>query len=106
MVIWPYKPKLDEEGITRLILFEDEVRIDLQILRLKEVDYSRYVNGYTILVDKDEMTKELPNPTYDEFIIKKPSKEDFESVVNEFWWNVYMFQNIYERPVTILKIYA
>lgn len=88
MVRWPYKPSLNDHWINRLVLFKDRVRVDFQISNLRDIDESRYINGYEVLVDKDDKAN-LNEATYDEFIIRKPDKESFEKLVNEFWWNVY-----------------
>lgn len=92
MVRWPYKPRStwgDEKWITRLILFSDGVRIDFQICDYKHVIEERYTNGYKVLVDKDNMTLGLNEPTCDEFIIKKPTEEEYLALVNDFWWDAY-----------------
>lgn len=91
MVRWPLKPKStgDEDWITRLIIFDDRNRIDFQITELKEIDVSRYINGFKVLIDKDDKASQIPEPTYREFIINKPSQEEFETVINEYWWDVY-----------------
>lgn len=93
MVRWPLKPRSTgfKTGIwiTRLVLFKDWVRIDFQITDQLEIESDAYDNGYEVLIDKDGMTKGLAEPTYSEYIIKRPKKEEFEVLVNEFWWNAY-----------------
>ncbi|OCL26272.1 hypothetical protein U472_09685 [Orenia metallireducens] len=93
MVRWPFKPRSTgfKTGcwITRLVLFKDGVRIDFQITDQLEIESDAYDNGYEILIDKDGITKGLAEPTYSEYIINKPSKEEYEVLVNEFWWDAY-----------------
>lgn len=91
MVRWPFKPKstFNENWITRLILFKDGVRIDFQITDQIKIDSKRYDNGYEILIDKDGLARNLNQPTFSEFIIKKPTKEEYEELVHEFWWDAY-----------------
>lgn len=91
MVRWPYKPKSSsKEGwITRLILFKDGVRIDFQITDQMSIDPNQYDNGYKILIDKDGITRNINSPTFSEFIVKKPTKEEYEKLVHEFWWDAY-----------------
>ena len=91
MIRWPYKPRSTgtEGWITRLILFNDGLRFDFQITDQLTIETNRYDNGYDILIDKDGIAKDLPSPTYSEYIINKPSKEVFETLVNEFWWDAY-----------------
>lgn len=91
MVRWPYKPRsTGKEGwITRLVLFDDGLRFDFQITDRLTIESNQYDNGYEVLIDKDCIAKDLAPPTYSEYIINKPSKEDFETLVNEFWWDAY-----------------
>ena len=87
MVRWPYKPGAQEERITRLVLFKDGVRIDFQITDNFEIKADTYDNGYKILIDKDGILDNLDEPTYSQYIIKKPAAEEYEKVVHEFWWD-------------------
>lgn len=91
MVRWPYKPRSTgkEAWITRLVLFDDGLRFDFQITDELTIEKNQYDNGYKVLIDKDGVAKDLKPPTYSEIIINKPSKEDFETLVNEFWWDAY-----------------
>lgn len=92
MVKWPYEPKsteFEKDWITRLVLFKDGVRIDFQITDKSKIAESHYENGYRILIDKDGLTNNLKDPTYSKYIIKKPSKKEYEELTNEFWWSAY-----------------
>ena len=106
MVRWPYKPRPtgDHKWITRLILFDDGERLDFQITNESRIDSNRYINGYKVLIDKDNMTAGISEPTYDEFIIKKPTAEEFEATVNEFWWDVYYIPKyLWRDQITFAK---
>ena len=87
MVRWPYKPRsAGKEGwITKLVLFDGGLRFDFQITDQLIMEPNQYDNGYKVLIDKDGIAKDLAPPTYSEYIINKPSKEAFETLVNEFW---------------------
>lgn len=93
MVRWPFKPRStgfkDGNWITRLVLFNDGVRIDFQITDHSKIEKNAYKNGYQVLIDKDGITEELSEPTYSEYIINKPEQEEYETLVNEFWWDAY-----------------
>lgn len=93
MVCWPFKPRStgfkDGCWITRLVLFKDGLRIDFQITDQRKIAEDAYDNGYRILIDKDGITQELAEPTYSEYLINKPTKDDYETLTNEFWWNAY-----------------
>jgi len=89
MVRWPLKPRstFDEKRLTRLVLFKDGVRIDFQITDKTEIEPDAYDDGYRILLDKDDLTIGLNDPTFSKHIIKKPSREEYDIFVHEFWWN-------------------
>lgn len=91
MVRWPYKPRstFSKEWITRLVLFKDGTRIDFQITEEEKIQNERYDNGYRILIDKDKQGEHCIEPTYSEFIINKPTGEEYNALVHEFWWNAY-----------------
>jgi len=89
MIKWPLKPMptFNKHWITRLVLFENKVRIDFQITSLKSIDASAYEDGYKVLVDKDGLTINLAKPTFSKNNIKKPGKEEFEELLNAFFWD-------------------
>ncbi len=89
MTRWPLFPRttFDENWVTRLFLFEDGSRIDFQITenrdaRLKNIDY-----GYSVLIDKDNILSDLPEPTRSQYNIRRPTRDEYEILVNEFWWD-------------------
>jgi aminoglycoside 6-adenylyltransferase len=89
LVRWPYKPRStsDEHWITRLVLFKDGVRIDFQITAQSHIEPDAYANGYRVLIDKDGLTRGLHEPTFSEYIIQRPSREAYDTLVHEFWWD-------------------
>lgn len=89
MVRWPFSPRSTsrEKWLTRLVLFKDGVRIDFQITDKTEIEPDAYDNGYRVLLDKYNLTAGLNDPTFSEYIITKPSREEYDTLVHEFWWN-------------------
>jgi aminoglycoside 6-adenylyltransferase len=89
MVRWPIRPRstFDEKWLTRLVLFKDGVRIDFQITDQTTIEADAYDNGYRVLLDKNRLTAGIHEPTFSKFIIKKPSREEYETLVHEFWWD-------------------
>ena len=87
---------IDVEILLRMVIFKDYVRIDFRIY--SEENFKQCIgqpklpehwdNGYKILFDKDEITAKLKKPTYTAFVIRKPDKENFSAVVNDFWWDI------------------
>lgn len=70
-----------------LMLFTDGNRIDLRI-QTKEVVLEEYEKDkLTIpLMDKDNFLPAIPYPTDIDYYVKKPSKGEYDSYTNEFWW--------------------
>jgi aminoglycoside 6-adenylyltransferase len=92
MIRWPLKPMatFNKAWITRLVLFTNEVRIDK-----KSIDPSAYDDGYQVLVDKDKLTINLNTPTFSGYKIKKPEKEEYDNLVNAFFWDApYVAKNL------------
>ncbi|MFI5173528.1 MAG: aminoglycoside 6-adenylyltransferase [Terriglobia bacterium] len=88
MVRWPLEPRstFDDKWLTRLVLFRDGVRIDFQITDENRVDPSAYDNGYQVLIDKDALAADINDPTFTEYLIRKPSRQEYETLVHDFWW--------------------
>jgi aminoglycoside 6-adenylyltransferase len=91
LVKWPKKPSStgfrDDHWITRLVMFEGRLRIDFQITDHKEIDSSAYDSGYQVIIDKDGMTTNISEPTHTEHLVKKPTEEEFLTLVNDFFWD-------------------
>jgi aminoglycoside 6-adenylyltransferase len=89
MARWPLRPRStgNDRWITRLVLFKDGVRIDFQISDQLTIAPDEYDDGYKILIDKDDLTTRLNPPTFSANWIKKPSQEQFDTLVREFWWD-------------------
>ncbi|MCP4339529.1 MAG: aminoglycoside 6-adenylyltransferase [Desulfobulbaceae bacterium] len=89
MVRWPFKPRTTafQNWITRLLLFQDGNRIDFQITDNLNIPPIHSDYGYRILIDKDNIFSEIPEPTYSAYNINKPSQEEYDILVHEFWWD-------------------
>lgn len=70
-----------------LMLFTDGNRIDLRI-QIKEVVFEEYEKDKLTLplMDKDNLLPAIPYPTDIDYHVKKPSKGEYDSYTNEFWW--------------------
>jgi len=72
---------------TYLMQFTDGNRIDLHIETKKAMLKEYGTDKLTIkLLDKDKCLPSIPLSTDEDYWIKKPSKEKFFCVCNEFWW--------------------
>ena len=85
----------DYKHAMKMVLYGDYVKVDFKLYSksnfLKEVNQNELPKdwdiGYKVLIDKDEITKNLKKPTYQISIIKKPTEEKFRQVLNDFWWD-------------------
>ena len=91
MVRWPLRPRSGAEGVdvTRLVLFNDGVRIDFQVLHKDRIAGRVYDDDYKILIDKDGLTTDLGPPIVSQHLVRRPSREEYETLVNDFWWNAH-----------------
>ncbi len=85
-------------GITtyfRGVVYEDGVRVDYMLWPeslLQRVSEAAALPsdldvGYRVLLDKDGRTAQWPSPTYRAHIPPKPTREQYEALVHEFWWD-------------------
>ncbi|WP_062047118.1 aminoglycoside 6-adenylyltransferase [Bacillus sp. JCM 19034] len=70
-----------------LMLFSDGNRIDLR-LQTKEIMIEEYGKDKLTLplMDKDNLLPAIPCPTDIDYHVKKPTKAEYESYTNNFWW--------------------
>ncbi|WP_308636344.1 aminoglycoside 6-adenylyltransferase [Paenibacillus silvisoli] len=101
-----------ETSITRLVLFEDGVRIDLQVYLVKQLQAvielpllpEELDIGYRVLMDKDGFTAEMKQPRHKGFVIEKPSRPDYNTAVKEFWWDItYVAKSLWRDELYFAK---
>ncbi|MFC1841965.1 aminoglycoside 6-adenylyltransferase [Candidatus Dependentiae bacterium] len=89
--------KNNKEYPTRLVIYKDGLQVDFSLF---DLDYLKYLTlldklpvdynlGYKILLDKDDVTKNLKSPTYEYPFTKKPSKEAFELAISIFFFEAF-----------------
>jgi aminoglycoside 6-adenylyltransferase len=79
----------------RGVIYEDGVRVDYTVwpesllARVSEATAlpSDLDVGYRVLVDKDGATAGWQPPTYRAHIPSKPTHEQYDALVHEFWWD-------------------
>lgn len=83
----PYYPHDKENSYGWLMQFADGVRIDLTV---KNVNYVlQHIEDdklCRILLDKENILPEIEAATDRQYWVKKPTKEQYQAVCNEFWW--------------------
>ncbi|AYG00757.1 aminoglycoside 6-adenylyltransferase [Lactococcus allomyrinae] len=80
----PHSPRPDTHHAW-LMLFQDGVRIDLQIENKEKNSFGE--DTLTIpLLDKDNILKEISLSNDKGYWIKKPTEAEYAASCNEFWW--------------------
>lgn len=68
-----------------LIQFKDGNRLDLHVVPVEEVDI-KSDKLCIILLDKDGLLPAIPEPSDEDYLIKRPTQDEFYACCNEFWW--------------------
>ena len=91
MARWPHRPRgtVRDDGITRLALFRDGVRIDFQILPVGALPATIGDVGFRVLVDKDGLAERLSPLPASARAVARPTEDEYEMLVHEFWWNAH-----------------
>ncbi|MDR6782599.1 aminoglycoside 6-adenylyltransferase [Pedobacter africanus] len=85
----------DLKHAMKMVLYDDGMKVDFKLYSkasfLAEAGQNELPEdwdiGYKVLIDKDGITQKLKQPTYQVSIIKKPAKEKFKQLLNDFWWD-------------------
>jgi aminoglycoside 6-adenylyltransferase len=85
----------DGKHAMKMVLYDNYVKVDFKLYSLtnflEEVNQNELCEdwdiGYKVLIDKDGITKNLKEPTYQVSIIKKPTEQKFKQLLNDFWWD-------------------
>ena len=74
-----------EKGFSYLMLFTDDVKIDLTLLPLELIDeYFTWDKLVKLLLDKDNRIVKPPIPTDIDYHLQKPTQRMFDDCCNEF----------------------
>jgi len=85
----------DGKHAMKMVLYEDHIKVDFKLFskiqfvaetQLEQLPKDWDI-GYQVLLDKDEITRFLKKPSYQFSIVKKPSIEEFQRILNDFWWD-------------------
>lgn len=79
----------------RGVIYSDGVKVDytfwpdalLERVAGEEVLPDDLDVGYRVLLDKDARTTHWLSPTYRAHVPRKPTKAEFDALVDEFWWD-------------------
>jgi len=90
---------------TRLVVYENSPKVDFSfwpIEMLHEIVDSKtlpehYRNGYKVLLDKDNITQDMPAALFDGFVIGKPTKDEVLTTIYNFWFETYCIVKYLKR---------
>lgn len=78
-----------KNGYTYLMQFTDGNRIDLHLQTVEALLKEYGTDKLTVpLLDKDGCLPEIPEPSDEDYWIKKPTYGQYFSICNNFWWVV------------------
>lgn len=70
-----------------LMQFKDGTRIDLHVESVEHAkEHIKDDKLCKILLDKNGILPQMPEPTDEDYWVKQPSKEQFACTCTEFWW--------------------
>ncbi|MGZ7444382.1 aminoglycoside 6-adenylyltransferase [Paenibacillus sp. TH7-28] len=94
-------PDLDG-NYSYLMLYSDGNRIDLTLCPVEKKE--TWNNGdklSIVLLDKDHALPHLPEPTDQDYWVKRPSAALYADCCNEFWWvSTYVAKGLWRREMT------
>ncbi|MCA0987618.1 aminoglycoside 6-adenylyltransferase [Guptibacillus algicola] len=112
MTTVPLIPRKNEGWITRLVMYMDGTRVDFQISTtesLKEIAQleelpPHYDLGYKVLLDKDQIVEDMVTPSNKAFYVKKPTQDEFQELVNSYWWDTtYVAKSLWRDELFFAK---
>jgi len=96
--IWAMEKEAGPTGEpTPLVLFAGGYDVDFRLLPVSLLEEfvrqhrlpDSYQRGYRVVLDKDDITAQLPPPAYKAVAKKKPSEDEFLYAVNVFWFELF-----------------
>lgn len=93
-----------EKDFIFLMQFQDGVRIDLTFVSTQSKSDLLEDSLTLILLDKDKRFPAIPEPNESTYITKKPTVEEYDLVVNEFWWvSTYVAKSLWRDEIVSAK---
>jgi aminoglycoside 6-adenylyltransferase len=92
-------------SFTYLMLFKDGNRIDLTLFPVTRFKTEFTRDRLTIVwLDKDKMFSDIPPPDDKDYLIKKPTQQEFRDTCNEFWWvSTYVSKGLLRHEIVYAK---
>ena len=93
--VWVYWFDESPGEPSRLIVYEPGQKVDFSLHGRQRIVGQRerldqlYERGYRVLLDKEQLTAELPPPSGQSPQRRLPTQAEFTAVVNEFWFEAF-----------------
>jgi aminoglycoside 6-adenylyltransferase len=97
---------------TRLVIFENGIKVDFafhplllmqQMISTQQL-FPDYHSGYRVILDKENITHQLPAASLNAFIIQLPTVREFETATHEFWFEAYhVAKYLYRKDFWVAK---
>lgn len=91
----------EEKGFSYLMLFCDDIKIDLTLLPLDLLDeYFTWDKLVELLLDKDCRIEHPPVPTDIDYHLQRPTNQMFDDCCNEFWLTItYVIKGLFRKEI-------
>ena len=91
----------EEKGFSYLMLFSDDIKIDLTLLSLDLLDeYFTWDKLVVLLLDKDCRIEHPPVPTDIDYRLQCPTARMFDDCCNEFWLTIsYVIKGLLRKEI-------
>lgn len=91
---------------TYLMQFADGNRIDLTFFHISKVDKLTQDSLTKVLLDKDGFIPDLPPPSEESYLIKKPSQKIYNDCCNTFIWGIgsHIPKTIWRKELSLLML--
>lgn len=96
----------------RGVIYQNYVKIDYSIWPVELLDCiaaesylpAEFDAGYRVLLDKDQRTAGWELPSYQAYIPARPTGEEYEALVEEFWWGAtYVAKSLWRDDLAFTK---
>lgn len=95
----------DPHSFHYLMFFTDRRRIDLTLFPVDKFNTQfKRDRLTTLLLDKDRLFEKLPLSGDSDYLIKRPTQEEFTDCCNEFWWvSMNVAKGLWRKDITYAK---
>lgn len=103
---------LGAEQQIEMVIYEAGTKIDFTIIPMdilkKIIDLPclpDWLNdGYKVILDKDGITDTMRQPSFKAYIPQKPTDQEYQELINEFWWELmYVAKNLARNEILPAK---